>query len=336
MVKEGVSLPDALPKISVIVSSMNNEETIEECIQALLGQNYPQNHLEIILVDGGSKDKTVQIAKKYPIKIYQVALNCPAAYNYAQKLACHPILGFVDSDAKVEENWLKKLVSRIDEPDVGGVSGSIDTWNTNNLWARSIGYELKTRYRRIGRYTKRIATMNLLLKRSVLEEVGGWAENMPSQYDTEFGHRLTLKGYKIAYEKTSVCYHFNRPTLQKFYRQQLQYGKNTLRLYLKHNNLAHGDEITDIGMNIQPIWLLAIVTSFLLGAVPLLRPLWYLTGAMFFVLLIYYVYLAGKITVEFKDKTAMCLIILYYVRSAAWFNGAIITTISYLRGKLYE
>ncbi|MCL1978353.1 MAG: glycosyltransferase [Candidatus Bathyarchaeota archaeon] len=327
-------MPDVLPKVSVIVASMNNEETIEECLQALLAQNYPPSHVEIILMDGCSKDKTVQIAKKYPVKICQIALNCPAAYNYAQKIAQHPILGFVDSDAKVEVDWLKKLVPHIDEPNVGGVSGSIDIWNVDNPWARSIGYELKTRYRRIGRYTARIATMNLLLKKSVIEEIGGWAEDMPSQYDTEFGYRLASKGYKIVYEPSSVCYHFNRPTLRKFYRQQLQYGKNTLRLYFKHDILARGDEITDIGMNIQPIWLLAIVCSFLLGIVPLLRPLWYLTSVLLIVMFVYYVYSAAKIAVEFKDNSAMRLVLLYYVRSVAWFNGAIITSIDYLGGRL--
>jgi cellulose synthase/poly-beta-1,6-N-acetylglucosamine synthase-like glycosyltransferase len=312
---------------------MNNAATIEECLQALLAQNYPLDHLEVILVDGGSKDKTIQLAKKYPVKICQTSLNCPAAYNYAQKIALYPILGFVDSDAKVEPDWLKKLVTRLDEPDVGGVSGSIDTWNTDNPWARSIGYELKTRYRRIGKYTKRIATMNLLLKKSVIEEVGGWAEDMPSQYDTEFGYRLALKGYKIAYEPSSVCYHFNRPTLRKFYRQQLQYGKNTLRLYFKYGALAQGDEITDVGMNIQPIWILATITIFLIGIIPRLHFLWYISCALFLVMSVYYVYSAAKIAVEFKDKSAMRLILLYYVRSIAWFNGAIITTITQLRGR---
>jgi len=312
---------------------MNNESTIEECLQALLAQNYPSGHVEIILVDGGSKDRTVELAGKYPVKICQTTLNCPAAYNFAQKIALYPILGFVDSDAKVEADWLKKLVPRMDEPDVGGVSGSIDTWNSNNPWARSIGYELKSRYRRIGKYTKRIATMNLLLKKSVIDEVGGWAEDMPSQYDTEFGYRLTAKGYKIAYEPSSVCYHFNRPTLQKFYRQQLQYGKNTLRLYFKHGALAKGDEITDVGMNIQPIWLLAAITSFLLGIVPHLHFLWYLTGVLFLAMFVYYVCSAAKIAVEFKDKSAMRLILLYYVRSIAWFNGAIITTVITIGGK---
>jgi cellulose synthase/poly-beta-1,6-N-acetylglucosamine synthase-like glycosyltransferase len=312
---------------------MNNEETIEECLQALLAQNYPQDHMEIILVDSYSIDKTVQIAKKYPVKIYQIASNCPAAYNYAQKFACYPILGFVDSDAKVEENWLRKLVPRINEPGVGGVSGSIDTWNKENPWARSIGYELKMRYQRIGKYTRRIATMNLLIKRAVLEEVGGWAEDMPSQYDTEFGYRLALKGYKIAYEPSSVCYHYNRPTLQKFYQQQFQYGKNTLRLYFRHGSLARGDEITDVYMNIQPIWLLIIISSFLLCVLPFLRYLWYLSSILFLALFVYYVYLAMKVSVAYKDYTAMRLFLLYYVRSIAWFNGAIVTSVKHIGDK---
>ncbi len=324
----------SLPKVSVIVASMNNEETIEECLQALLAQNYPADHIEIILMDGCSKDRTVEIAQKYPVKIISIRLNCPAAYNYVMRIASHPILGFVDSDAKVEKDWLRKLVPRLDEPNVAGVSGSIDTWNTDNPWARSIGYELITRYKRIGKYTSRIATMNLLLKKNVIEEVGGWAEEMPSQYDTEFGFRLAAKGYKIAYEPSAVCYHFNRPTLRAYYRQQLQYGKNTLRLYFKHGRLARGDEITDVGMNIQPLLILAIVASFLLGIVPLLRPLWYITGLLALAMFIYYVYSAAKVASRFKDKTAMRLIVLYYVRSIAWFNGAVITTVKYLGGKL--
>jgi cellulose synthase/poly-beta-1,6-N-acetylglucosamine synthase-like glycosyltransferase len=320
--------------VSVIVASMNNEVTIEDCLKALLSQNYPADHIEIILMDGCSKDKTVEIAKKYPVRVFSIRLNCPAAYNYAQKIASHPILGFVDSDAKVEKDWLQKLVPRLNEPNVAGVSGSIDTWNTDNPWARNIGYELKTRYRRIGKYTGRIATMNLLLKKSVIEEVGGWDEAMPSQYDTEFGFRLAASGYKIAYEPQAACYHFNRPTLKAFYWQQLQYGKNTLRLYFKHGRLARGDEITDVGMNIQPILMLILVGSFLLGIVPFLEPLWYVTGTLLLAMLVYYVYLATKIAVGFKDASAMRLTVLYFVRSTAWFSGAVITTVKYLGGKL--
>lgn len=312
---------------------MNSQETIEECLKAILAQNYPDGYIEVIVMDGGSKDATVKIVEKFPVKVVSIRLNAPAAYNYAMKIASHPILGFIDADAKVEKEWLNKLVPHLDDPEVAGVSGSIDTWNMENPWARSIGYELKTRYSRIGKYTGRIATMNLLLKKSVIEGAGGWDEKLPSQYDTDLGFRISAKGYKIAYEPSAVCYHFNRPTLHAYYRQQLQYGKNTIKLYFKHAHLAKGDEITDLGMNIQPALIIAVIACFLLGILEVLRPLWYVTGLLLLAMFVYYVYSAVRIAVKFKDRTALRLVVLYYVRAFAWLAGAVVTTVKFLRGK---
>lgn len=323
----------ALPKVSIIVASYNNQETIAECLKSLLSQEYPQENFEIIVMDGESKDNTVKIAEEYPVKVISIRLNCPAAYNYALKVAQHPILGFVDSDAKVEPQWLRKLVPHLGDEQVAGVSGTIETWNTGNSWARAVGYDIKTRYQRIGKYTGRIATMNLLLKRSIIEEAGGWDENLPSQYDTDLGFRLSAKGYKIAYEPSAVCYHFNRPTLKAYYRQQLQYGKNTLKLYFKHGRLARGDEITDVGMNIQPILLLATLALFLLGIIPLLRLLWAGSGLILLAMFVYFVYSTVKISAKFHDWSAMRLVVLYFVRSVAWFVGAVSTTLRYLSGR---
>ncbi len=156
---------------------------------------------------------------------------------------------------------------------------------------------------------------------------------MPSQYDTDFGFRMSGLGYKIAYEPAAVCYHFNRSTLGAFYRQQRQYGKNTLKLYFKHGHLAKGDEITDMGMNMQPVLLLATVLLFLLGIVPLLRLLWAGSGLILLAMLVYFTYSAAKISAKFHDWSAMRLVVLYFVRSAAWFVGAIITTGRYLTGR---
>jgi len=324
---------DGTVKVSIVVASYNSQDTIEECLKSILAQNYPKDAFEVIVMDGESKDNTVKIAQQFPIKVLSIRLNCPAAYNYAMKIVAYPILGFIDADAKVEPDWLKKVTPHLAEPEVAGVSGSIETWNADNPWARSIGYELKSRYRRIGKYTGRIATMNLLLKKSVIEEVGGWDEKLPSQYDTDFGFRMSGRGYKIAYEPSAVCYHFNRPTLKAFYRQQLQYGKNTLKLYFKHGRLAKGDEITDLGMNIQPILLLAVVASFLLGIIPQIRLLWVVSGLILLAIFVYFVYSAVKLSVKFNDWSAMALVVLYYVRSVAWFVGAVSTTIRYLVGR---
>jgi len=288
--------------------------------------------LEVIIVDGGSTDATVKIAKEYSTRVVSTPLNAPAAYNYAIKHTNSEILGFIDADAKVEKEWLTKLVPHLDDPQVAGVSGGIETWNAENAWARSIGYDLRNRYARLRKYVVRVATMNLLLKKHIIEDVGWFDENLPSQYDTDLGFRITSRGYKIVYDSNAKCHHFNRTTLRAYFRQQLQYGKNTLRLYFKHKNLAKGDGITDFGMNIQPILFLAVIALFFLGVPAFARFFWYLSGGLMLVILAYYLFSAVKMSIKFRDKSAMRLVVLYFVRSCAWFAGAVITSVKYITG----
>jgi cellulose synthase/poly-beta-1,6-N-acetylglucosamine synthase-like glycosyltransferase len=320
------------PKVSIIVATLNSERTIDECLKAIFELDYPKDFLEVIVVDGCSKDATVKIAQKYPVKVVSAPLNAPAAYNHAMKMVNNDVLGFIDADAKVEKEWLNKLVTHFGDPQVAGVSGGIETWNTENAWARSIGYDLKNRYARLKKYVVRVATMNLLLKKSVIEAVGGFDENLPSQYDTDLGFRITSRGYKILFEPSAKCYHFNRSTVSGYFRQQLQYGKNTAKLYLKHGSLAKGDEITDFGMNIQPFLILAVIAFFLLGMPEALRPLWYVSAFILAFIFVYYVFSAVRLSIKFKDAVAMLMVVLYFVRSLAWFTGAVITTVRFLTG----
>jgi cellulose synthase/poly-beta-1,6-N-acetylglucosamine synthase-like glycosyltransferase len=318
------------PKVSIIIATLNNERTLDECLKAVFELNYPKDSLEVIVVDGCSKDATVKIAEKYPVKVVSTPLNAPAAYNYAIKIANNDVLWFIDADAKVEKEWLNRLVVYLDDPQVAGVSGGIETWNTENAWARSIGYDMKNRYARLRKYATRIATMNLLLKKSVIEESGGFDEGLPSQYDTDLGFRITSRGYKIVFDPTVKCYHFNRSTVRAYFRQQLQYGKNTVRLYFKHSMLIKGDEITDFYMNIQPVLMLAAIVFFILGLIEALRPLWYASALILAFVFVSYVYSAVKLSVKFKDRTAMLLVVLYFVRAFAWLTGAAIITIRLL------
>jgi len=86
-------------------------------------------------------------------------------------------------------------------------------------------------------------------------------------------------------------------------------------------------------MNIQPVLLLAVFVFFLVGIIPALRLLWLVSGLILAFMLVYFVYSAAKITVKFHDKVALRLIVLYFVRTFAWFVGAITTTLNYTRGK---
>jgi len=320
------------PKVSILLATFNSELTIDECLKAICELNYPKDLLEVIVVDGCSTDGTLEIAGKYPVKVISAPLNAPAAYNYALKIVSSDVIGFIDADAKVEKEWLNKLVAYLDDPEVAGVSGGIETWNKENVWARSIGYDLENRYARLKKSVVRIATMNLLMKKDVIEEVGGFDEHLPSQYDTDLGFRITSRGYKLLFEPDAKCYHFNRSTVKAYFRQQLQYGKNTVKLYFKHSKLIKGDRITDFGMNIQPILMLAVTAFFLLGLPEVLRPLWYVSAFLLGFIFVYYVFSAAKLAFKFKDATAMLLVVLYFVRALAWFTGAVITTVRFLAG----
>ncbi len=320
------------PKVSILVATLNSELTIEGCLKAICELNYPKDLLEIIVVDGCSMDGTLEIAEKYPVKVISAPLNAPAAYNYALKIVSSDVIGFIDADAKVEKEWLNKLVAYLDKPQVAGISGGIETWNKENVWARSIGYDLENRYARLKKSVVRIATMNLLMKKKVIEEVGGFDEHLPSQYDTDLGFRVTSRGYKLLFEPDAKCYHFNRSTVRAYFRQQLQYGKNTVKLYFKHSKLIKGDGITDFGMNIQPLLLLAVASFFLLGLPEVLRFLWYASVFLLGSIFVYYVFSAVKLAVKFKDAVAMLLVVLYFVRALAWFTGAVITTVRFLAG----
>ena len=74
-----------LPKVTLIVTTFNNEETIGSCLNSIHNLDYPKDLLEIFLIDACSKDSTLDIAKKYPIKLLSKSLNAPEAYNFAIK-----------------------------------------------------------------------------------------------------------------------------------------------------------------------------------------------------------------------------------------------------------
>ena len=312
----------SLPGVSIIVPTFNSEPTIDECLRSILELDYPEHLLEVIVIDGGSKDATTDHAKKYPVRVIYSKLNPPAAYNLVLKDVTNEVIGLIDSDAKVEKAWLKKLVKHLDDPKVAGASGIVETWNSDKLVPRVIGYELNYRYRKLPNTVERVATMNLLLNKKVIMEIGGFDEALPTQYDTDIGARLAKEGYRIAFDSEAICYHFHRPTLWTFFKQQYKYGQNTWKLYFKHPRLARGDNITDWWMNIQPI--LYGVAAILL-VISIITGFSILPSAIFLAIvaitLLHYTVSATKISYSFRDASAMYLIVIYFIRAFAWTMG---------------
>ena len=316
------------PSVSIIVTTLDNELTIDECLRSIREIDYPEQFLEVMVIDAGSRDSTLEIAKKHRVRFISKPLSAPAAYNYASKVASSKILGFIDADAKVEKQWLKKLIPHLNDKNVAAASGTIETWNKDRLIPRCIGYDLSYRYGRIRGSVHRVATMNLILRKEVMDKVGGFDENLPTQYDTDIGTRITNAGYKIIVDPYAKCYHSHRPTLTEYFKQQFTYGQNTIRLYLKHPHLMRGDEITDWWMNAQPLLYVAIAALLAVGFIPTFRPTaWIISLFMAAGIMLQYTFSALKVSLKYRDPTAFALVIIYVVRAVSWTLGATTTGI---------
>ena len=103
------------PKLSIIVPMYNSEKTISDCIDSILKQTFRQ--FELILVDDGSQDDTLNICQVYAKKdsrIILIHLNNTNGSNYARKIgvkiAKSELIGFVDSDDFVERDMYSSLM----------------------------------------------------------------------------------------------------------------------------------------------------------------------------------------------------------------------------------
>jgi GT2 family glycosyltransferase len=107
--------------VSVVIPTLNAEKYLDECLGALRGQDYPPEQVEILLVDAGSTDRTLEIARSHGVeRILENPLRTGEAgkavgiHAASQELIC-----MVDSDnVVVGRDWLARMVAPFDDPEV--------------------------------------------------------------------------------------------------------------------------------------------------------------------------------------------------------------------------
>lgn len=112
--------------ISVVIPSYNEEERIERCLQSLQSQDLPREEYEIIVVDGGSKDKTREIAEKYADQVFiQTSPKVGGARNDGAIRARGEIVATTDADTILPPDWLSRIRRGFSNPDVVMVYGPV-------------------------------------------------------------------------------------------------------------------------------------------------------------------------------------------------------------------
>jgi glycosyltransferase involved in cell wall biosynthesis len=114
------------PTISIIIPTYNSEPTLDLCLKSIQDQDYPKERIEIIIVDGGSKDRTMKIVKKYKARIIHIEPNKQnVEYNKCMGVLAskNKYLLMIDHDNILpNRNILKKMVQPfIDDKSIVGV-----------------------------------------------------------------------------------------------------------------------------------------------------------------------------------------------------------------------
>ncbi|TRO51544.1 glycosyltransferase family 2 protein, partial [Candidatus Bathyarchaeota archaeon] len=99
--------------ISIVVPTYNEEKNIERCLRAIVNQTIPRDQMEIIVVDGNSKDRTREIASQYAdIVMIQTSEGVGGARNDGFRAAKYDIVATTDADCEPSEKWVESILNR--------------------------------------------------------------------------------------------------------------------------------------------------------------------------------------------------------------------------------
>ncbi len=193
------------PFVSIIIPVKNEEHLVERCLQAIENIDYPQERFEIIVVDNGSSDNTVNIVKNQGFTVYiKPDLTIAGLRNYGAQMAQGEVFAFLDADVIVTSEWLKCGVAALMEDGVG-CAGCSPEIPDNASWVEKIWHmQIDVRP---ARYEKAwLESMNMFVWKQSFEEIGGFNEKLHTCEDVDFGYRLN-KRWKIIYAKNIVAIH---------------------------------------------------------------------------------------------------------------------------------
>ncbi len=265
------------PEASVVIPMYNAEKSIGKTIKSLLGQNYPKSKYDIIVVDDGSTDGSVEVVKKCKgVKLILQKHAGPAvARNRGVRHSEGGILLFTDADCIASKNWIRNMTEPFKNEKVVAVAGTYKTANSKNVISRFIGYEIKARHDAM---TKQhsidfVGTFSAAYRRKVFLEFGGFDENFQraSGEDTDLSFQISKANGLIVFKPDAYVYHHHPETLMTMLRKKFWMGYWRVPLYKKHADKLFRHSYTPKTVFVSEVLLAAtIVFSILslLGTLP--------------------------------------------------------------------
>lgn len=233
---------EALPEVSVIVPVYNRPADLERCLDALLKLDYSSAKLEIIVVDDASTDGTGEVAARYPVRLLHnsTQLGPAGSRNRAIEVAAHELIACVDSDCVVAPNWLRELAALFADEQIAAAGGATRAAYINSPLERyeavrsSLFMGERPAEVRLQGSLSYLPTCNLIFRRSVYREVGGFDPALRFGEDVDFCWRVLKAGWRIRYHPAAQLAHAYRADWGGFLKTRRDYASSEAPLVARH------------------------------------------------------------------------------------------------------
>jgi len=222
--------------VTVYVPCYNASAYVDGVIQAILAQSYPL--AELLIVDDGSTDETVERAAKYPVRIVKHAANqgLSQARNTALMACGTPLLANLDADVLPDTHWLERLMLQFESArlnaqsgaaiaPLGGVMGRLDELHDTALPDQWRAIHMAQHHGDAAQpdVLQLYGCNGLWLREALLRAGGHDPQYRTNGEDCDCSDRVHALGYRLAYEPAARCRHLRRDTLESVMRTIWRY-----------------------------------------------------------------------------------------------------------------
>lgn len=233
-------------KTAVIIPTLNEEKFIARCLDSVICQSYPFEDMDVMVIDGGSKDRTIEIVREYQKKYSNIrVLNNPGriqsiAFNIGIQSSTAPYIVRLDAHALYKPYYIEGCIKGLEgDSKRGNVGGQWDIQPQNDsLWAITNAILNYSKFGiggasyRIGAKAGDVDTVPFgSFPRTMIEKIGGMREDLPRGEDNEFNSRIKRAGYSIYFDPAIECIYYARPTLKASCRQMYANGESIGHLF---------------------------------------------------------------------------------------------------------
>jgi glycosyltransferase involved in cell wall biosynthesis len=227
------------PFVSVIIPCLNEERFIGACLDSVLAGDYPLHDLEVLVVDGGSRDGTRAVVEEYARRHPAVRLLdnprriTPAALNIGIRNARGQAIVRMDAHATVSPDYVRRCVEALQAHQVDNVGGAMVTLPRDpSPFAEAITAALSHPFG-VGNsaFRTRVSAPRLVdtvfggcYRREVFERIGYFNEELASSQDIELNTRLRRAGGRILLLPDVVSRYYTRSSFGSFVRNNFRNG----------------------------------------------------------------------------------------------------------------